>query len=45
MVDRSSPTSIQIAYRGSDLQIEVFDPSAKQARKLVSSGAIRPAGA
>jgi hypothetical protein len=45
VVDRSSPTSIHIAYRGSDLQIEVFDPSAKQGRELVASGAIRPAGA
>ena len=37
---RSHPTSVYLAYPGSDFQIEVFDPSAAQARQLVASGRI-----
>jgi hypothetical protein len=35
------PTNVYIAYRGSDYQIEVFDPSAKDARGLVASGKVQ----
>jgi hypothetical protein len=37
----SAPTSVYLAYPGTDVQIEVFDPSADQARVLVESGAVR----
>jgi hypothetical protein len=36
------PTSVYIAFQGTDEQIEVFDPSTKQLRKLVASGQIKP---
>jgi hypothetical protein len=35
------PTNVYVAYRGSDYQIEVFDPSAKNARGLVASEKIQ----
>ena len=34
------PTNVYVAYPGSDYQVEVFDPSPAQARRLVSSGSI-----
>ena len=34
------PTSVYLAYRGSNYQVEVFDPSASEARQLVSAGRI-----
>jgi hypothetical protein len=40
----SAPTSVFLAYPGSRVQIEVFDPSPGRARALVASGAVRPAG-
>jgi hypothetical protein len=36
------PTNVYLAYPGSDSQIEVFDPSGKRARELVSSGQVVP---
>jgi hypothetical protein len=39
---KGTPTSVYIAYPGSDYQIEVFDPSAAEARHLVESGQISP---
>jgi len=36
------PTSVYLAYPGSDYQIEVFDPSPARALRLVTSGAVRP---
>jgi hypothetical protein len=39
---RSSPTNLYLAYRGSDYQVEVFDPDPAHARKLVRSGQVRP---
>ena len=44
IVSRERPNSVYAAYRGTDLQIEVFSPSASQARQLVASGKIRPVG-
>ena len=41
-VDRQHPTSVYLAYPGIDVQVEVFDPSAGQARRLVTSGQIAP---
>jgi hypothetical protein len=38
------PTSVYLAYPGSSLLIEVFEPSPAQARAVVRSGAIRPLG-
>ena len=40
----SSPTNVYVAYPGSDVQIEVFDPSAKRALRLVTSGRVAPVG-
>jgi hypothetical protein len=42
--DPKSATNIHIAYPGSDLEIEVFSPSAAQAKSLVSSGQVRATG-
>lgn len=38
----SQPTNVYVAYPGSNLQIEVFDPSAERARKIVTSGQVVP---
>jgi hypothetical protein len=40
--DRAGPTSVYLAYRGSTQQIEVFSPSALEARRLVASGLVQP---
>jgi hypothetical protein len=40
--EKSSPTNVHIAYRGQDLQIEVYDPSAAQAHAVVASGKLAP---
>jgi hypothetical protein len=42
--DTSHPTNVYVAYPGSNLQIEVFDPSAEHARELITSGAVAPVG-
>jgi hypothetical protein len=39
-----APTNVYVAYPGSDVQIEVFDPSAKRALHLVTSGRVAPVG-
>ncbi len=39
------PTSVYLAYPGSNYQIEVFDPSPSRALRLVTSGQIKPVGA
>jgi len=38
----SRPTNVYLAYPGSNLQIEVFDPSPDRARKLIMSGQVKP---
>lgn len=43
-VDPASAGSVYLAYAGSDLQIEVYDPAPGRALELVRSGAIRPVG-
>lgn len=40
----SRPTNIYLAYPGSDVQIEVYDPSAAHARQLITSGRVVPVG-
>ena len=40
----SSPSNVYVAYPGSDVQIEVFDPSARRALRLVTSGSVTPVG-
>ena len=40
----SSPTNVYVAYPGSNLQIEVFDPSPGRARRLATSGRVVPVG-
>jgi hypothetical protein len=43
-VDKTHPTSVYLAYPGEDVQIEVYDPSASLAQRLVSTGRIAPVG-
>jgi hypothetical protein len=42
---KGRPTSVYLAYPGSNYQIEVFDPSPAQALRLVRSGQVQPVGA
>jgi hypothetical protein len=42
---KGRPTSVYLAYPGSDYQIEVFDPSPARALQLVASGQVKPVGA
>lgn len=44
LVNPSSEGSVYLAYPGSDLQIEVYDPRPGRALELIRSGAIRPVG-
>jgi hypothetical protein len=39
---KARPTSVYVAFPGVDEQMEVFHPSARSARALVTSGRIRP---
>lgn len=40
----TAPTNVYVAFPGSDVQIEVFDPSAQVARRLVTAGRVVPVG-
>ena len=40
----SSPRSVYVAFPDSDVQIEVFDPSAARALRLATSGRVAPVG-
>jgi hypothetical protein len=40
--DTSRSTNVYLAYPGSNVQIEVFDPSASRARSLITSGQVGP---
>jgi hypothetical protein len=44
VISKADPTSIHLAYPGSDYQVEVFDPSAAVARRVVSSGQLTTIG-
>jgi hypothetical protein len=43
--NKNTPTNIYIAFPGTDYQIEVYDPSAAQAKELVRTGKIVPVAA
>ena len=38
------PTNVYVAFPGSDTEIEVFDPSAQKALRLVTTGRVAPVG-
>ena len=40
----TSPTNVYVAFPGSNVQIEVFDPSARRALRLVTTGRVAPVG-
>jgi hypothetical protein len=40
----SRPQSVYLAFESSELQIEVFHPTPREARRLVESGRVRPVG-
>lgn len=40
--DTAQPTNVYLAYPGSNLQIEVFDPSPQRALRLITTGLIAP---
>jgi hypothetical protein len=42
---RQRPTNVYVAYRGAASQIEVYDPSAAEARQLVASRELEPVSA
>jgi hypothetical protein len=42
---KGRPTSVYLAYPGSNYQIEVFDPSPTRALRLVTAGQVQPVGA
>jgi hypothetical protein len=44
LVNPASRGSVYLAYPGSELQIEVYDPKPGRALELIRSGAIRPVG-
>lgn len=42
VVNRDRPNSVYLAHRGQDLQIEVYAPSGRRAREVVTSGRVEP---
>ena len=40
----AKPTSVYVAFKNADFQIEVYDPVPKQARAVVSTGDLKPLG-
>ena len=41
---RDRPSSVYLAFPGGDVQVEVYDPSPRKARRLARSGRVRPTG-
>ena len=39
-----APNNVYVAFPGSDVQVEVFDPRPKRALRLVTSGRVAPVG-
>ncbi|MDP9319255.1 MAG: hypothetical protein M3O94_09350, partial [Actinomycetota bacterium] len=39
---KARPTSVYVAFKGTDVQIEVFDSSADRLHQLVASGKVQP---
>jgi len=44
VVNANAPNNIYFAYPNAGYQVEVFDPRAQRARRLVASGAVKPVG-
>lgn len=44
LANPEAPTSAYLAYPGSDLQLEVYDPEPGRALGLIRAGALRPVG-
>ena len=44
VIGKAYPNSIHVAFPGSDYQVELFDPSAAEARRIVSSGQVSTIG-
>jgi hypothetical protein len=44
VIDTGHPKSIHLAYPGSNVQVEVFDPSPAKARRVVESGQVSTIG-
>ena len=40
--NESNPNNVYLAFPGSDLEIEVFDPAEGEALEIATSGAVRP---
>lgn len=43
VISEETPTSVYVAYPGAKYQVEVFDPSGDNARRIALSGSIKPA--
>jgi hypothetical protein len=41
---RSAPTNVYVAFPGQNVEIEVFDPSARKALRMVKTGRVAPVG-
>jgi hypothetical protein len=41
---RDRPSSVYLAFPGEDVQVEVYDPAPRKARRLARSGRVRPIG-
>jgi len=42
VVSSQSPKSVYLGFPGQDYQVEVYDPSARRALRLATSGRVRP---
>jgi hypothetical protein len=42
VVNKNTPTSVYLAYSGSEYQVEVFDPDLQRALRVVRAGRIKP---
>lgn len=42
VVNKAARTNVYFAYRGSSVQVEVYDPNPGRARRLVKTGGVRP---
>ena len=40
----SAPTNVHVAFPGQNVEIEVFDPSARKALRMVKTGRVAPVG-
>lgn len=42
VISERTPTSVHVVYPGAKYQVEVFDPSGDNARRIALSGSIKP---